>query len=395
MTRVLVAPVHSHISNREYGKSYNILNNLQDSTFQIDAYVGEALTTIEPDNVTLREFHTQNRLKYYGQCFKQVAKDFSDGNVDIYHHMNLSYRWFNPVLLTGIGSDTPTVLGPCQGGHEIMSEEFNTLLGGILNREPPMAVSNALYYPLNAIRDTTIDPIRMGLFQQTLVAADRIIVVHEDAKSLYTKFVDEAKVEVIPLGVDPELFDFQERSETQELVAIGRLDRRKGYDILLEALAQIATQFPQVHLNIFGQGPKEESLRKQAEQLEISDHITFHGYVDQSVLRDYLAEARAFVHPSRSESFSLVRLEAMAVGCPVVISNTDGAHEMVRDGKEGFVVPTESAEAITDAVTALLTDFDLASGIGRRARERVEEKYDWRTIGQQYLDVYKDLQTKD
>ena len=117
MPRVLVGPTKADMHNDEYGKSYNILNNLQDSTFQIDAYVGEALTTIEPDNVTLREFHTQNRLKYYGQCFKQVAKDFSDGNVDIYHHMNLSYRWFNPVLLTGIGSDTPTVLGPCQGGH--------------------------------------------------------------------------------------------------------------------------------------------------------------------------------------------------------------------------------------------------------------------------------------
>ncbi|SDF74404.1 Glycosyltransferase involved in cell wall bisynthesis [Halorubrum xinjiangense] len=391
MTRILVSPVHSHISNREYGKSYNILNNLQDSTFEIEAYVGEAVTPIEADNVIIHELHTRNKLKYYGRCFETVAKEFCAGNVDIYHHMNLSYRWFNPVLLAGIGSDTPTVLGPCQAGHAIMSEEFNTLLAGVLNRELPMPVSNALYYPLDAIRDMTIDPIRMELFKKTLAAADRIIVVHEDAKDLYTRFVDEAKIEVIPLGVDPELFEFQGRSETQELVAIGRLDRRKAYDILLEALAQIAMPFPDVHLNIFGQGPEEEALREQAEKLGISDNLTFHGYVDQSVLRDYLAEARAFVHPSRSESFSLVRLEAMAVGCPVVISDIDGAHEMVRSGKEGFVVPTESAEAIADAVTTLLADFDLASEIGQQARARVEEKYDWRTIGQHYLNVYKDL----
>jgi glycosyltransferase involved in cell wall biosynthesis len=81
----------------------------------------------------------------------------------------------------------------------------------------------------------------------------------------------------------------------------------------------------------------------------------------------------------------------MAVGCPVVISDIDGAHEMVRSGEEGFVVPTESAEAIANAVTTLLADIDLASEIGQQARARVEKKYDWRTIGQQYLNVYKDL----
>jgi glycosyltransferase involved in cell wall biosynthesis len=391
MTQILIAPVHSHISNREYGKSYNILNNIRDSTFEIDAYVGEEVTPVQAKNVTVHEFRTQNRLKYYLRCFETVARAFCAEDVDIYHHMNLSYRWFNPVLLAGIGSDTPTVLGPCQAGHAIMPEEFNTLLAGVINRELPMSVSNTLYYPLDAIRDVTIDPIRMELFKKTLAAADRIIVVHEDAKDLYTRYVDETKIEVIPLGVDPKLFTFHERSETQELVAIGRLDRRKGYDILLDALARIAVPFPDVHLNIFGQGPEEEALREQAKKLEISDNLTFHGYVDQSVLRDYLAEARAFVHPSRSESFSLVRLEAMAVGCPVVISDIDGAHEMVRSGKEGFVVPTESAEAIADAVTTLLADIDLASEIGQQARARVEKKYDWGTIGQQYLNVYKDL----
>jgi glycosyltransferase involved in cell wall biosynthesis len=64
---------------------------------------------------------------------------------------------------------------------------------------------------------------------------------------------------------------------------------------------------------------------------------------------------------------------------------------MVRDRKERFVVSTESTEVITDAVTTLLTDFNLISGIVWQAQARVEERYVWRTIGQQYLDVYKYL----
>jgi len=272
-----------------------------------------------------------------------------------------------------------------------MPEEFNNLLAGVVNRELPMPVSNALYYPLNSIRDVTVDPVRMTLFRRTLEAADRIVVVHEDAKELYARYVDESKIEVIPLGVDPELFEFRERTETQELVAIGRLERRKAYDVLLDALAEIAGSFPDVHLNVFGEGPEEEALREQAQRLGVSENVTFHGYVDQSVLREHLSDARAFVHPSRSESFSLVRLEAMAVGCPVVVSDVYGAREMVRDGEEGFVVPTESPEAIVEAVTTLLGDFDLASDIGRRARARVEERYDWRTIGRQYIEIYDEL----
>ena len=391
MARVLIAPVHSFVSNEEYGKSYNILNNLRDPDVDIDAYVGEEVTPVEAENVRVHEFRTRNRLKYYTRSFETVFRELRSGSVDVYHHMNLSYRWFNPVMLAGLTGETPTVIGPCQTGHAIMADEFNHVIENTFGRGISRSVTDPLYYPIDAVRDVTIDPVRRLLFERTLQAADRIVVVHEEAKELYAQYVDEAKIDVIPLGVDATLFDFEPRQETQELVAIGRLKERKGYDVLLDALAEIADSFPEVHLNVFGEGPDEDALREQADRLGVGENVTFHGYVDQSVLREHLASARAFVHPSRSESFSLVRLEAMAVGCPVVVSDIYGAREMVRDGEEGFVVPTEDPDAITEAVTTLLSDFELASEIGQRARERVEERYDWRTIGRQYVDIYEEL----
>lgn len=87
----------------------------------------------------------------------------------------------------------------------------------------------------------------------------------------------------------------------------------------------------------------------------------------------------------------MVRLEAMSTGCPVVVTNVSGANEMVRDGEEGFVVPTEEPEPIADAVTTLLSDYELTKQISRQARDRVEEKYDWRKIAEEYLDLYRSL----
>ncbi|AEM56825.1 hypothetical protein HISP_06195 [Haloarcula hispanica N601] len=231
----------------------------------------------------------------------------------------------------------------------------------------------------------------MDLFKRTLDAADRIVVVDQEAYEMYADLVDESKLRTIPLGVDPDVFEYSEPDDSHELVAIGSLRERKGYDILIEALDQIQQEYPEVQLHVFGDGPQEDELVAQVKHLDLDENVTFHGYVDQSIVREHLSRARAFVHPSRSEGFSMVRLEAMSTGCPVVVTNVSGANEMVRDGEEGFVVPTEEPEPIADAVTTLLSDYELTKQISRQARDRVEEKYDWRKIAEEYLDLYRSL----
>jgi len=265
------------------------------------------------------------------------------------------------------------------------------MAGHAVGRPVPNWITRPLYRAIQAMRDVAIDRVRGELFERTLQAADRIVVVHEEARDVYAEFVDASKLEVIPLGVDPAEFEFTERQNTRSLVAIGSLRERKGYDVLLEALATVCETHPDVHLNVFGKGPKRAALERLAIDLGVESKVTFHGFVDQSVLKEYLADARAFVHPSRSESFSLVRLEAMAGGCPVVVTDTDGAREMVRDGKEGFVVEPERPEKIADPLMELLGDFELARELGRGARDRVEEKYDWREIGKHYENLYESL----
>jgi len=391
MPRVLVGPTKADIHNDEYGKSYNLLNNLHDDYFTIDTYTRTVSDSLEPANVTVHPLGGSNRIVFYAKLYPALLKELRHGPVDIYHHMNLSYRWFNPLLVSGLHRNTPVVVGPCQAGHAIMAEEFNRMLSSWVGTDLSRSLTDPLHEAVDATRDIVLDPPRMDLFKRTLEAADRVVVVHEEAREVYAEFVDESKLRTIPLGVDPDFFEYSEPDEPKELVAIGSLRERKGYDVLFEALNQIQQEYPEVHLHVFGHGPLEDELHTQVERLDLDGNVTFHGYVDQSVVREHLSRARAFVHPSRSESFSLVRLEAMSTGCPVVVTDISGAREMVRDGEEGFVVPIESPEPIADAVTTLLSDYELTKQISRQARDRVEEKYDWRKIAEEYLDLYRSL----
>ncbi|MCJ0618510.1 glycosyltransferase [Haloarcula hispanica] len=391
MPRVLVGPTKADMSNDEYGKSYNLLNNLYDDDFTVDTYTRKVSDRLDPENVTVYPLGGSNRITYYARLYRTLLRELRNRPVDIYHHMNLSYRWFNPLLVSGLQNDIPVVIGPCQAGHAIMAEEFNRMISSWVGSDLPRPLTDPLHAAVDATRDAVLDPPRMDLFKRTLEAADRVVVVHEEAREVYAEFVDESKLRTIPLGVDPDFFEYSEPADSKELVAIGSLRERKGYDILFEALDLIQQEHPAVHLNVFGDGPLEDELHAQVEQLNLAANVTFHGYVDQSVVREHLSRARAFVHPSRSESFSLVRLEAMSTGCPVVVTDISGAREMVRDGEEGFVVPTESPEPIADAVTTLLSDYELTKQISRQARDRVEEKYDWRKIAGEYLDLYRSL----
>lgn len=391
MPRVLVGPTKVDMHNDEYGKSYNILNNLHDDSFAIDTYTRTVSEPLDPGSVTVHPLGGSNRITFYAKLYRKLLAELRHGSVDIYHHMNLSYRWFNPLLVSGLQGEVPVVVGPCQSGHAIMSEEFNRMVSSWAGTDLPRSLTDPPYAAVDATRDIALDPLRMELFKRTLEAADRVVVVHQEAREVYAEFVDESKLRTIPLGVDPDFFEYSEPANSKELVAIGSLRKRKGYDVLFDALDIIRRDHPDVHLNVFGEGPLEDDLRAQVKWLDLGGNVTFHGYVDQSIVRDHLARARAFVHPSRSESFSLVRLEAMSTGCPVVVTDISGALEMVHDEESGFVVPIESPESIADAVSTLLSDYGLTKQVSRQARDRVEEKYDWRKIAAEYLDLYRSL----
>lgn len=157
------------------------------------------------------------------------------------------------------------------------------------------------------------------------------------------------------------------------IIAIGRLIRLKGYDLLLSAFAEAAEEFPEWQMDIFGQGPLREELEKQRDQLGLENRVHFRGITTD--VDAELERSDIFVLSSRIEGFPNVLLEAMAAGIAVIAADCRfGPGEIIDDGNNGLLVPAENIPALTQALKRLMSDAGLRGKLGNAARV-VQERY--------------------
>jgi glycosyltransferase involved in cell wall biosynthesis len=149
---------------------------------------------------------------------------------------------------------------------------------------------------------------------------------------------------------------------------LARLSRQKGLDVLLDAMALLVRERPDARLSIAGGGPLEVELRMHARRLGLDGHVRFEGWVPDG--RALLADWDVFVLPSRWEGMPLALLEARAAGLPSVATDVGGAREIIRDGEDGWVVPTEDPASLAAALLDLADDPARRAEWGARARRR-------------------------
>ena len=152
------------------------------------------------------------------------------------------------------------------------------------------------------------------------------------------------------------------------IVGMGRLNREKGFDLLIRAFAHISPWYPDWTLQIFGDGPQRAELEHLADSLGVRDRVQLAGWTDQP--ETALLGAGAFVLASRYEGFPNALLEAMACGLPCVATACDsGPTEIIRDGVDGVLVPPEDVDALAEALRLLVSDDARRTRLGRRATE--------------------------
>ncbi|ADI01298.1 glycosyltransferase family 4 protein [Syntrophothermus lipocalidus] len=209
------------------------------------------------------------------------------------------------------------------------------------------------------------------------------------------------KIRLIPNGVYPERLrqkevptGFKDRwalPYEKIVFFVGRLVPEKGVQVLLEAVPKILGHCPEAKFVIAGTGPFHDFLRQKANDLGLGDKVCFTGYISEED-RDRLYQvADVAVFPSLYEPFGIVALEAMAAGTPVVVSDSGGLAEIVKNNEDGLWAITGSANSLADRVIEILTNRDLAQKLAHNAIEKVYAQYDWRIISAKTVEVYEEI----
>jgi glycosyltransferase involved in cell wall biosynthesis len=216
--------------------------------------------------------------------------------------------------------------------------------------------------------------------------------------------IEEEKIHVIYNGVDT--CKFKPRPDRAELrrefgleekkkivLFVGRLYHRKGLEILLRSIPPVIQQFRNVKFAISGTGfkKKEESLRDLAKELEIEDYVTFLGYVPDEKLPDLYSGSDIFVLPAIYENFPFAILEAQATALPVISTKVGGIPEFLINNENGFLIDPGDPAQLTQRILTLLQDPKLAKKMGSQGRNLIEEKFAWRLITNQVIDLYHKL----
>lgn len=171
------------------------------------------------------------------------------------------------------------------------------------------------------------------------------------------------------------------------VLALGRMVKKKGFDLLLDAFPAVIERVPGVGLVLGGAGSYQPALEARVRELGLHDSVHFSGNMGRGRVAAMMQRADAFVMPSRLEPFGIVVLEAWRAGCPVVASSVGGAPEFVRDGTDGLLVDPHDRGALEQALTMVLTDPALRQNLAANGTRRVLE-FDWKVIAQRYLDAY-------
>jgi colanic acid/amylovoran biosynthesis glycosyltransferase len=184
------------------------------------------------------------------------------------------------------------------------------------------------------------------------------------------------KLHIIHCGIDLNRYrPVPHPSDQKRLLYIGRLSAAKGVPILLQAIASLTAQHPEVLLTIIGDGPDRQALETQSAQLGLTHHLKFVGYQSQESVCQYLQACDIFVLPSFAEGLPVVLMEAMATGVPVIATAIAAISELVEDGVNGYLVPPGAVEPLAHKLDQLLSNAQLRQSLGEAGRRKVEQAF--------------------
>lgn len=245
------------------------------------------------------------------------------------------------------------------------------------------------WYIKGELQNTILDTIGFFLSNKVFYLSE---VNRNDKYPLLTS-IFRNKIGVLKIGIDLEKIAEIEKSDRSSLaselhvsgerincVYLGQVYAPKGIHYLLEAIALLKAEHPNIRLYIVGDNIIDEyrhyknDLMQIVKQYEMEEHVVFTGWRQDALQIVSLMDI--LIHPSLSEGFSRAALESMALGKPVIATGIGGLRELIKDGVNGFVAEPRNPKEIARKLTILLNDTELREKMGRAAKAAVFSEYD-------------------
>ncbi|MCX8012479.1 MAG: glycosyltransferase, partial [Desulfobacterota bacterium] len=238
----------------------------------------------------------------------------------------------------------------------------------------------------------------MSLYKYTK-GIDHIIAISQKVKDVLTRDgVPSRNISIVPDGVDVNRFRgiqgdnlFQEfllPSDSLVLVNIAFLVGHKGQKYLIQAMAQVAQEFPNIHLFILGEGYLKEELTTLTAKLGLAQHITFTGFRDD--VGAFLSICKLLVVSSIEEGLNSTILDALALEIPVVATEAGGIPEIINK-ETGVLVPPADPKALASGISWVLKNYDKAKEMAKKGKMKVIEEFSADSMVEGNLQVYQKI----
>ena len=202
------------------------------------------------------------------------------------------------------------------------------------------------------------------------------------------------KIRLVPNGVDPIVWAPNAPTSRQPIVvAWGRVQYEKGFQVLASAIASLRSRIPHIRCVIAGRGSYLPDLQSHIDIEGVSDIVHLAGFVSDADLRTLLHSASCAVIPSLYEPFGIVALEAMAAGAPTIVAETGGLAEIVAGTGAGLLFEPGNHHQLASRIADVLNRPSLAEELQMTAATLLSRRYSWEAIATQTVKVYQETCT--
>lgn len=286
----------------------------------------------------------------------------------------------------------PVVVGPVQAPQTFLGPD-ETAAAEVAAGRPRKAAGAWDRLVGSLLR--VVDPMLRASNRSLLQSAACVVAVDRTASTLLSDLgVHSTRIAIVPQplswtpGCEPP-DPGNLRMVPLKLVTASVLIERKAVDQIVEAVAIMRSAGTEVTLTIAGSGPAEPGLRQMVAERGLAQAVEFSGWLTPSELRSTLANATFVVSMSRSESFGVALIDAMAAGVPVISAANQGATSIIRHGATGWLVPVDNPHALARQITTLAHAPDFVRSVAHDGAMWARQTLAPEVVASQWLQVYR------